>query len=883
MYPNLRTLLTFLVFLLLQLNLSYTQSLSWPDVESDQKLWTRWWWHGSAVDKDNLTYMMEDFSRSGFGGVEITPIYGVVGQEENDIPYLSSEWIEMLQHTIKEAKRLNMQVDLPPGSGWRCGGPFVTLDQANASLKIDTISVIGGIPVTLDFADKRLLHLMALNTQNNQQVDLMDRVKSGSFSWEPPTGDWLIFVATVRWSGEKVKRAAPGGEGYSIDVYSEWAGQAFLDSMAYRLRDIKDGDIRSFFHDSFEYTGNGSEEILDAFLAYRKYDLRAHIPALMGIGNEQEVIRVQADYRKTLSDMLLNHFIGPLTDWASERGSLNRNQAHGSPGNMLDLYAACDIPETEIFGPLSGTDADILINKFASSAAHVTGKPLASAETSTWLGEHFTVSFSDMKESFDHLFLGGINHLVMQGTAYSPKEAAWPGWVFYASVELNPRNPQWRDISGLTSYVSRSQSFLQSGKPDNDILIYWSYDDIIHFNGRLKKQLAVHHPDWFYDHPIGPLSMQLDEMGYSFDYFSEDQLAGTSVRNGVIHTSGNKYQTIIVPKANYMSLESLENLIQLAENGAKVIFEESLPGEVSGYYKLEERSKQFEDLKENALAVFVSKNIDQQLAQWNIPKEAGLTKLGIKYIRRIGDKGVTYFLKNNSGKSLDTWVTLDKGIATMGIFDPLTGRDGLAAIRNQNGITQVRIQLPTAGTLILTGLDTSANGDPWQYVNETPSFTRLTGTWKVNFLEGGPTIPERYETKRLQSWTDQESRGVEAFSGTASYQIQFNAPAGAGTYLLDLGQVETTASVRLNGEKIGTLITTPYQVIMNDVKKKKNLLEIEVTNLPANRIRYMDQNDIKWQIFRDINFVNIDYKKFDASDWEVTPSGLLGPVKLIKQ
>ena len=60
-----------------------------------------------------------------------------------------------------------------------------------------------------------------------------------------------------------------------------------------------------------------------------------------------------------------------------------------------------------------------------------------------------------------------------------------------------------------------------------------------------------------------------------------------------------------------------------------------------------------------------------------------------------------------------------------------------------------------------------------------------------------------------------------------------------------------------------------------------NTLEIEVTNLSANRIKDMDERKVNWKIFHEINFVNIDYKKFDASIWPLMPSGLIGPVKLI--
>ena len=63
------------------------------------KPWTRWWWQGSAVDKTNLTASMQLYQQAGLGGLEITPIYGVKGTEDNFIDFLSPKWMEMLQHS----------------------------------------------------------------------------------------------------------------------------------------------------------------------------------------------------------------------------------------------------------------------------------------------------------------------------------------------------------------------------------------------------------------------------------------------------------------------------------------------------------------------------------------------------------------------------------------------------------------------------------------------------------------------------------------------------------------------------------------------------------------------------------------------------------------
>ena len=99
--------------------------LSWPSINSTTKPWTRWWWEGSAVDKANLSALMQQYKQAGLGGVEITPIYGVKGAEDKFIPFLTDKWMEMLMHTLTEGKRLGMGVDLANATGWPFGGPWV--------------------------------------------------------------------------------------------------------------------------------------------------------------------------------------------------------------------------------------------------------------------------------------------------------------------------------------------------------------------------------------------------------------------------------------------------------------------------------------------------------------------------------------------------------------------------------------------------------------------------------------------------------------------------------------------------------------------------------------------------------------------------------------
>ena len=103
----------------------------------------------------------------------------------------------------------------------------------------------------------------------------------------------------------------------------------------------------------------------------------------------------------------------------------------------------------------------------------------------------------------------------------------------------------------------------------------------------------------------------------------------------------------------------------------------------------------------------------------------------------------------------------------------------------------------------------------------------------------------------------------------------------ADDWLLDLGDVREVARVRLNGRDVATAWSLPFRVNVGAyLKPGPNVLELDVTNLAANRIRDLDQRKVEWKIMREINFVNINYKPFDASGWGLQPSGLLGPVSL---
>jgi len=298
-------------------------------------------------------------------------------------------------------------------------------------------------------------------------------------------GPWVSTndaASSLMW----VKRAGPGGAGFMIDPFSPSAMSnhvARFDAAFGRGGSAE--RPRAFYHDSYEYYGakpKRGEDVDTAQLA---------------------CFRV-------------------WTDWCRANGYRTRNEAHGAPSNWLDFYALADIPETEMFGK---DNRDILLSKFASSAAHVKGTTLVSAESCTWIDEHFCERPEEIKRVLDRLFLAGVNHVFYHGLCYSPVEAVWPGWSFYASLEMNPRNPIWREMGALNAYVTRCQSLFQTWTCDNDLALVW---DPTPFRAKHADdpapQMTIHGDVWFYGEKIGRLAKRLYAEGYCFDYVSPRQL-----------------------------------------------------------------------------------------------------------------------------------------------------------------------------------------------------------------------------------------------------------------------------------------------------------------------------------------------------------------------
>jgi hypothetical protein len=394
------------------------------------------------------------------------------------------------------------------------------------------------------------------------------------------------------------------------------------------------------------------------------------------------------------------------------------------------------------------------------------------------------------------------------------------------------------------------------------------------------------------------------DAGYAFDLVSDRQLAGVAYAGGALRAAGLPYGVVVVPETRFVPAETFEKLTALARQGATVVVRKSLPADVPGLADLDARRRQLKQLTDalhfestsdsgvrsarvGAGRVLLGEDLPRLLAFARVRREP-LVDSGVQFARRADEGGAVYFIDNRGDKPFEGWLPLASRARSAALFDPLRGESGVAATRaSADGGVEVYVRLNPGESVIVKTFDAEVRGPAFPYFSPAGEPRALGGAWSVRFVEGGPVLPPARADGGLGSWTKFDGDAYKSFSGTALYTTTFDRPEGEGDWLLDLGGVAESARVRLNGEELGTLITSPFSLRIPAARlRASNTLEVEVSNLMANRVIDLDRRGVRWKKFYNTNFPARRPENrgadglFDASRWAPKDSGLLGPVTL---
>ena len=429
---------------------------------------------------------------------------------------------------------------------------------------------------------------------------------------------------------------------------------------------------------------------------------------------------------------------------------------------------------------------------------------------------------------------------------------------------------------------------LESGQPDNDLLLYFPAHDVLGTEGReLLKHFDGHGPE-VDSSAFGRLAQQLMNDGFTMDFISDKQIADLNYKQGIYAGEVN-YQAVVVPTTEFMPISTIQKLHQLADRGNTIIFHGSPPASVPGWKDYEEREKELEDIisqMEVLPNVLIAQDIHPRLFQAGIHAEA-MASMGLDFIRRESGEAIYYFISNWSGEDMDDWIELNQNSKHVILMDPMHEHIGKAESTMSNGKISVRLQLAHGASLIIKCTDIDDSLNSWPYIEEKSESMVMNGPWTVDFVNGGPELPVSRTIDKPDFWTSWESDKYVYYSGLANYTTTFDLNRTTQDYLLDLGEVYETARVFLNEQEVGTLVGPKFRIrIPNSILQTSNTLRIEVANKMANRIIKMDRDRVFWKKFYNTNFPPRRRENlgrmglFDASQWDILPSGMAGPVTL---
>ena len=827
----------------------------------DARILMRWWWFGPAVSEPELEREMRAMKAAGIGGFEVQPVYPLAlddpGRGLRNLPYLSPEFLEALRFTGAKAKELGLRMDLTLNSGWPFGGPHISVAQSAGRLRV--VRTTPPVPGT-SVAEPRLA----------EGETLLGRypVKDGSV---------LFFIAGH--TGQKVKRAAVGAEGFVLDHYNRPALETHLQFVGEpMLRALAATPPYAIFSDSLEvYNSDWTADFLDEFRKRRGYDLAPYLP-LLALDTDARAPAVRHDWGKTLTELAEEHYLAPLTEWAHQHGTRLRSQSYGTPPAALSSNALVDFPEGE------GWDwRQFTATRWASSASHLYGRPVTSSETWTWIDSPaFRATPLDLKAEADRHFLEGINQIVGHGWPYSPPQAVEPGWRFYAAGALNEHNPWWIVMPDVARYLQRISFLLRQGRPANDVALYLPADDAwAHFQpGRVSLSEALGGRV-----SRGVISQILDA-GDDFDFIDDAAIAKV----------GLPYRVLILPGVERIPLAAYQKIEEYARNGGLVLALRAAPSLAPGLREADTDTPRIRELSRRlfeeagARGRLVAEDADLGAALHRaLPPDATLPP-EVGFVHRKLDFADLYFLANTSNHPVHGSAAFRIAGRSAAWWDPFSGAVSAAG-------NPIRLDLAPYESRVLVF---SADRPEQQLrpAGRAPGPIDLSSGWTVTFAGSSRTI----RMELLRSWTDDESRRY--FSGTATYEkniklersrlssgLQLYLSFGVGTPAVEAGPrsgngmralldspVREAAVVSVNGRVAGSVWKPPYEVeVTGLLHAGTNTIRVLVGNLAINE---MAKGPLP-----DYGKLNAKYgERFqpqDMNDLRPLPSGLLGPIRLV--
>ncbi|MCB1842979.1 MAG: hypothetical protein KDI09_08480, partial [Halioglobus sp.] len=476
--------------------------------------------------------------------------------------------------------------------------------------------------------------------------------------------------------------------------------------------------------------------------------------------------------------------------------------------------------------------------------------------------------------------LAGVNHIVYHGTPYpwhgsGEGDYGEEGWQPFSGPEnpahfsglYGPANTAlWPDIPELNDYIARSQYLLRHGAPSADVLVYYPFLGFHGPNrdlgtgevlvtgslgdadpaavaleapelsaGKAQVERFVSLPpkqvdprvDWV--ERVQPLLADLERRGVSWAWLNDHALQSGKLRAGELTASGGRYGAILLPEIQAMPPATLQALREQLDQGIEVVFAGKLPDRQHGFHEAAAGDLAVQRgvarLRSAGAAHFALDDV--QLLAHLTDASAGTLRYSApsdihRHRRLLADGAQIHFFANQSPDAAELSLSAPPD-ATAWWLDARTGRAWAADTGSGP------VSLPLAGfdsRFLITGVplpDALRDEGPPRLDALTAQSRQLTG-WDFDAAE------YRAVLDALPDWRDIRTLKYARGPGVYRHIVDVEDTDRPARYILDLGLVQGSAVVSVNGETVGRASLPPFRLDISDaVRPGANTIEVAVT------------------------------------------------------
>lgn len=569
---------------------------------------TRWWWPGSAVTEDGVSWELEQMAQQGMGGVEIMSPWRMYTKGNHE--YLTPEYLSLVKHAIQQAKQQDMEVSLTFGAGWSFGGFWVPPTQRSKVLTQSWEDVSGlstyskhlpayAYPSSTGFGaqGKRDLEFVSDAPDENQIVavvagrlqgdildeasltDLTARVKGDVLDWTVPEGRWRLMVFRLKYTGQQNSATdSTPQQQWVVDHFSKEAMTAYCEYLGGIFHEAFGEEfgktLETFFCDSFEIAVipgsiHWSNAALSRFRDYKGYDLTRYLPAIWwNIGDLTPKVRY--DVNDFLAWLGMDTTFKTFTDWCARHHVEAKIQPHYRfTEELIQGAGATQRPEMEVTTARFAVVPDP--RKAIAAGGHFYGRKIISAESYTFLHvERYRTRLEELKIATDAFLRDGVTQFYNHGYLYSPEMHVAPNRDVPWANRISHWNTWWKYYHHLTAYIARCCFMLRQGEFAGDVLIYspqatvWTQKVLFNDDRRIM--------------PYGDVGQTLVASGYDFDPVNDDVLQNRArVENGCVVVGNLAYRFMILPRTTAVPTATLEFMHRFVRGGGILIALHELP------------------------------------------------------------------------------------------------------------------------------------------------------------------------------------------------------------------------------------------------------------------------------------------------------------------